>query len=141
MMVPVVVQQLPRQMKLGEVQAFLRDVDPILKTDRPRIVFDFSQVAQMDSAGVDMLLYCMEQAMKGNGDLKLAAVPPISAIILELTQVDRFFEVFDTVTNAVNSFSGFPVHGRQDPNQKYSGSAGPSLSDLKVVSNNDVCGI
>jgi anti-sigma B factor antagonist len=104
---PVVVKQLPAQLKLGQVQEFLREVSPLITSDRPCIVFDFSQVTQIDSAGVDMLLHCMEQAMKRNGDLKLAAIPPSSAVILELTRVDRLFEVFETSSEAVDSFYGF----------------------------------
>lgn len=106
---PVIVKQLPAQLKLGQIQEFLREVDPLITADRPCIVFDFSHVTQIDSAGVDMLLHCMEQAMKRNGDLKLAAVPPASAVILELTRVDRLFEVFETVSEAVDSFYGFSV--------------------------------
>ena len=106
---PVVVKQLPAQLKLGQVQEFLREVNPLITADRPCIVFDFSLVTQIDSAGIDMLLHCMEQAMKRNGDLKLAAVPPSSAVILELTRVDRLFEVFETSSEAVDSFYGFSV--------------------------------
>jgi anti-sigma B factor antagonist len=122
MTTPVVVKHLPQQLKLGQLQVFLQEIAPLLKADRPRIVFDFSQVKQIDSAGVDMLLYCMEQAMKRNGDLKLAAVPPAPAIILELTRVDRLFEIFETVSAAVNSFSGFSVPGKQTPYEWYSAS-------------------
>lgn len=102
----VVIKQLPEQFTIGKIQAFLREIAPFFQANRPRFVFDFSQVKQMDSAAVDMLLYCMEEAMKRNGDLKFAAVPPPSAIILELTRVDQLFEVFDTVSDAVDSFSG-----------------------------------
>jgi anti-sigma B factor antagonist len=105
----VVVKQLPLQLKSLQVRDFLRDVTPIITGDRSCIVFDFSQVAEIDSAGVDMLLHCMEQAMKQNGDLKLAAIPPASAVILELTRVDRLFEIFATVSEAVDSFYGFSV--------------------------------
>ena len=110
---PVTVKQLPAQLKWGQVQGFLREVSPVITSERPCVVFDFSQVTQIDSAGVDMLLHCMEQAMKRNGDLKLAAIPPSSAVILELTRVDRLFEVFDTVSEAVDSFYGFSVPARQ----------------------------
>jgi hypothetical protein len=40
-------------------------------------------------------------------------VPPSSAVILELTRVDRLFEVFDTVSEAVDSFYGFSVPSAQ----------------------------
>lgn len=105
----VAVKQLPLQLKSGQVRDFLRELTPLLTGDRPCIVFDFSQVTEIDSAGVDMLLHCMEQAMKQNGDLKLAAIPPSSAVILELTRVDRLFEIFGTVSEAVDSFYGFSL--------------------------------
>ena len=104
---PVVVKQMPKQVKVGQIQGLLREIAPIFREDRPRIVFDFSQVRQIDSAGVDMLLHCVEQVTRRDGDIKLAAVPPESAVILELTRVDRLFEIFDTVEDAVDSFDGF----------------------------------
>lgn len=120
---PVVVKQLPEQLKLGQIQGFLRDVTPLFAADRPHIVFDFSQVRQIDSAGVDLLLHCMEQAMKRNGDLKLAAVPPASAVILELTRVDRLFEIFETVAEAVNSFYRFSPPAPQPARVNLTGSS------------------
>ncbi|MGA9815247.1 MAG: STAS domain-containing protein [Terriglobales bacterium] len=105
----VAVKQLPLQLKSTQVREFLHDVTPILTGHRPCVVFDFSQVTEIDSAGVDMLLHCMEQAMKQNGDLKLAAISPASAVVLELTRVDRLFETFATVSEAVDSFYGFAV--------------------------------
>jgi anti-sigma B factor antagonist len=105
----VVVKRLPEQLKLGQIHLFLDEIGPLFQRNRPCIVFDFCRVSQMDSAGVEVLLCCMEEAMKRNGDLKLAAVPPASAIILELTRVDRLFEIFDTVEDAVNSFYGVPA--------------------------------
>lgn len=122
---PVVVQRLPEQVKLGHVQRLMQEIAPIFKQDRPRVVFDFSQVSQIDSAGVDMLLRCVEQAAKRDGDLKLAAVPPGSAVILELTRVDRVFEIFDTVEQAVDSFDElFHVQAREDSGADYFPSVG-----------------
>jgi anti-sigma B factor antagonist len=112
---PVVVKRLPEQLKLGHIQGLMGEIRPLFKQDRPRIVFDFSEVRQMDSAGVDMLLHCVEEAARRDGDLKLAAVSPESAIILELTRVDRLFEIFETVQHAVDSFDGFfHANGRME---------------------------
>ena len=60
--------------------------------------------------GVEMLLLCMDEAMKRDGDVKLAAVAPGSAVILELMKVDRLFEVFDSADEAVRSFHSFSLH-------------------------------
>jgi hypothetical protein len=71
--------------------------------------------------GLQVLLHCLEEAMKRNGDVKLAAIPPAAAAILELTRVDRLFEAFDDTVTAVNSFYQFPVPAfQQAPQPEYS---------------------
>jgi anti-sigma B factor antagonist len=101
---PVIVMELPQQLTRAEARTFLDELRGILESDRPCVVLDCSQVQHMDSAGVEMLLQCLEEAMKRDGDLKLAAVSPASAVILELMRVDRLFEVFETSEEAMQSF-------------------------------------
>ena|SRR5882672_3420307 len=107
------VVELPERLTLGYVRAFLPKKNALLKTDRPRLVFDFSHVREVDSAGVEMLLHCMEQVIKQDGDLKLAAVPAEAAIVLELTCIDRLFEIYETTAEAVESFEIFSVDAIQ----------------------------
>ncbi|PYP84525.1 MAG: hypothetical protein DMG65_22390 [Candidatus Angelobacter sp. Gp1-AA117] len=104
---PVVVKRMPERVNSRTAREFLRDVQPFLTTDRPQLVFDLSQVRQLDAAGVEMLLRCMSEAHKRDGDLKLAALSPQAAVVLELTRTERLFEIFETSTDAVRSFSGF----------------------------------
>jgi anti-sigma B factor antagonist len=105
---PVTVKQLPEMLSVKQGRVFFREVESCLKTDRPRIVLDCSKVRQLDSAGIHVLLRCLEEAMKRNGDVKLSAIPPRAAAILELTRVNRLFEAFDHTADAVNSFQQFP---------------------------------
>jgi anti-anti-sigma regulatory factor len=65
----------------------------------------------MDSAGVEMMLHCLEEAMKRDGDLKLAALSPESEVVLELMRVARVFEAFATSDEAVRSFNAVPAEG------------------------------
>ncbi len=104
---PVVVKRMPERVNSRTAKDFLRDVRPFLVVDRPQIVFDLSQVRQLDSAGVEMLLRCMSEAHKRDGDVKLASLSDQSAVVLELTRTERLFEIFETSTDAVRSFSGF----------------------------------
>ncbi|HZQ91974.1 MAG TPA: STAS domain-containing protein [Terriglobales bacterium] len=104
---PVVVKRMPDRINLREARTFLDEVQPFLHSDRPQLVFDLSQVRQMDAAGVDMLLHCMSEVMRRDGDLKLAAVSPQAATILELTRTDRLFEIYETSGDAVRSFTYF----------------------------------
>jgi hypothetical protein len=73
------------------------------------VVLDCSNVQLLDIAGVRVLLSCLEAAMKRNGDVKLAVIPPGAAAILELARVDHIFEVFESTADAVNSFYQFPT--------------------------------
>lgn len=110
---PVIVLQLPEQLVVGRAQLFFREIEAFLKADRPCLVFDFSAVSRVDSAGVEMLLNSMEEVMKRNGDLKLAAIPHGAATILKLTKVDGLFDIFDDTYDAVESFRGLSAYSLQ----------------------------
>src|SRR3954462_9816899 len=104
---PVVVKRVPERLNLQQARKFVREVQPFLHSDRPQIVLDLSPVKQIDSAGVDMLLHCMGEAMKRDGDVKLASLSPQAAVILEMTRADRLFEIYENSTDAARSYSGF----------------------------------
>ena len=101
---PVIVMEVPATLNHIESQAFFMELQPLLENDRPRIVLDCSQLQHVDSAGIEVLLQCIDEAMKRDGDVKLASVSPASAAILELMRVDRLFEMFDTAEEATRSF-------------------------------------
>jgi anti-anti-sigma factor len=124
--------QLPERLNHRDVQTCSKELDPILEADRPRVVLDCSLVQYLDSAGVEMLLRCVQEAMKRDGDLKLAAVSPAAATILELMRVDRLFETFETTAEAVESFHAFtiPVIPQTELNPGVYG----ALADLKAAS-------
>lgn len=104
---PVVVKRMPERLNARTARDFLRDVEPFLSSDRPQLVFDLSEVQQLDAAGVEMLLHCMSEAHKRDGDVKLASPSEHAAVVLELTRSERLFEIYETSTDAVRSFSGF----------------------------------
>jgi len=106
---PPVVKVLPATLNRSQASAFLLEVEPVLKAERAQIVFDFSQVRQMDGAGVEMLLHCMEEVMKRNGDLKLAAVAAGPRAVLEFTGIDGLFEIYEDAAQAVQSFNQLPA--------------------------------
>ncbi len=111
----VVVKRMPDKVNHREAKKFLQDVQPFLAADRPQLVFDLSQVKQMDAAGVEMLLHCMAGAMKRDGDVKLAAVSPEASAILEMTRTERLFEIYNTSTDAVRSFTRYIPEAMKQP--------------------------
>ncbi len=104
---PVVVKRVPALLNTRQARQFHDEVRPLLRIDRPQIVFDLAAVRQIDAAGIDMLLRCMTEASRKDGDLKLANLSPHAAVVLELTRTDRLFEIYETATDAVKSFSSF----------------------------------
>lgn len=104
---PVVVKRMPERLNLKQARLFMREIAPLLNADRPQIVFDMSHVRQLDAAGVDMLLHCMSEVMKRDGDLKLCTLSPQAAVVLELTRTERLFEIYESAVDAVRSFTSF----------------------------------
>ena len=104
---PVVVKHVPQRLSSKQARSFLLEIQPILSSDRPQLVFDCSQVLQIDAGGVETLLQCLAEVVKRDGDLKLAAVPASMSLILEMTRTERLFEIYETSTDAVLSFSRF----------------------------------
>ncbi len=104
---PVVVKRMPQRLNARAARDLLRDMEPLFSIDRPQLVFDLSEVLQLDAAGVEMLLRCMSEAHKRDGDLKLASLSEQAAVVLELTRTERLFEIYETSVDAARSFSGF----------------------------------
>jgi anti-anti-sigma regulatory factor len=73
-------------------------------SNAPRIVVDFSRVREMDLAGLEGLLDCMETVAKNDGALQLGEMSPEAAIFLELTRMDQLFNRFP-VFDASGSFA------------------------------------
>jgi anti-anti-sigma regulatory factor len=73
-------------------------------SNAPRIVVDFSRVREMDLAGLEGLLDCIETVAKNDGALQLGEMSPEAAIFLELTRMDQLFNKFP-VFDASESFT------------------------------------
>lgn len=106
---PVIVMQVPELLNAEEVRNFMQELGPLLESNRPRIVLDCSQIRSIDGAGVEMLLHCLEEVLKRDGDLKLAALSAEAEVFLELMRVARVFETFRASEEAVRSFNAIPA--------------------------------
>jgi anti-anti-sigma regulatory factor len=100
--------QLPERLGAREGQSFLRAVEHRMNMERPYLVLDCSNISQLDSSAVHLLLCCLEEAMKRNGDVKLAGIPLMTEVVPGLTGSSRLFEIFDTTADAINSFHQLP---------------------------------
>jgi len=104
------------------------------------VVFDMSQVRHIDAAGIDVLLQCMREAVKRDGDLKLAALSPQSAVVLEFTRTGRLFEIYDNSTAAVKSFSSFLPNALRQLEPQLAQGVVPMFAPEAVNTNEDGSG-
>lgn len=105
----VTVKQLPEILDEKQERIFLREIQGLMNVERPCMVLDCSNARQLDKSTVHLLLCCLEEAMKRNGDVKLAALPAGAGEILELTGAGRLFDIYATTAEAVNSYRRLPA--------------------------------
>jgi anti-anti-sigma factor len=86
--------KLPEAFGGKEARILRRELKSRIVADTPGVVVDLSRVRQIDLAGLEGLLECMETVAKNDGALQLGPVSAEAATILELTRMDRLFQKF-----------------------------------------------
>jgi anti-anti-sigma regulatory factor len=97
--------KLPEAFGAKEASRLGRELKTRMSSETPHVVVDFSRVRQMNLAGLEGLLDCMETVARNDGALQLGEMSPEAAIFLELTRMDRLFNKFPVFDAA----AGFTV--------------------------------
>ncbi|RJP71861.1 MAG: anti-sigma factor antagonist [Ignavibacteriales bacterium] len=86
----------------GELNELLHK---LIDEDKKNVIIDLSDVKFMNSSGLGMLISAYTTMKNGGGNLKLAnATEKINSLLL-ITKLVTIFENFDSVDEAVKSFS------------------------------------
>ena len=72
--------------------------------EHTKVVIDLDGVESIDSIGLSALLDAQDDLRAGHGDLKLISGSLVNRKILEITRLDQYLDVFDSVIDAVKSF-------------------------------------
>jgi anti-anti-sigma regulatory factor len=102
----VKVHQVPSQLNKQHTEDLIQSIQRNSEFERPRFVLDFSKVKTIDERGMFLLLASLEEAMKCNGDVRLAGLHPQVASRLLESGISSLFEAFATAESAVRSFNG-----------------------------------
>jgi len=122
----VSVRKLPETIRKRQAKTFLLEIiRTCAEVSRPQIVLDCSLVRVADRQVIHLLLCCLEESMKRNGNVKLAGVPDSLMARLESTGLDRLFETFDSEAAALCSFQRASISPAR---QQLAGSDGVSAS-------------
>ena len=100
----VVVRKLPERIPGAQRDQVYGDLESSIRVDRPAVVLDCSELHEVDGSAIHLLLCCLEEAMKRNGDVRLAALRPETKAALEKAEVDSLFQTFEGIPEAVESF-------------------------------------
>ena len=88
----------------GEETDELRRVILELLNETQRIVLHLLWIEYIDSSGVGTLVASFISARNRRAEIKFAALSAKVREVLRTTNVDRFFEVYDSTEEAIESF-------------------------------------
>jgi anti-anti-sigma factor len=69
------------------------------------VILDTSQVSFIDSEGLEQLLWSRDHCRENSCPLKLAALDETCAKILEITSLEKEFEYYAELAEAIKSFA------------------------------------
>ena len=100
----VKVHRFPGHVDKKQTEELLEALRCEAELERPCFVLDCSHAKSINETGMFLLLACLEEAMKCNGDVRLASVQPNVAKRLRETGISSLFEIFTTIEAAARSF-------------------------------------
>jgi anti-anti-sigma factor len=78
-----------------------------------RVIFDMAGVTHADSAAIGTIVRCLAKLRSAGGGRRIAAAQLMIDHSLKLTKVDKVIEIFSTVEQAAQGFSGPEVSAGQ----------------------------
>lgn len=100
----VIVIVVPERADVRRHYSFLRDLASRMGEYRPYVVLDCSRLSTIDGNNIYFLLCCLEEALKRNGDVRLAGVTAQAKTMIEAAGADRIFQIFASNADAIDSF-------------------------------------
>jgi len=97
--------KLPESFGGKEARKLRRDLKSNISIDNPCVIVDLSRVKNIDLAGLEGLLNCMDEVAKRDGAIQVAGVSPEAATLLELTRMDRLFRKFPSLPTETPAFA------------------------------------
>ena len=75
-----------------------------IKNEHKKYLIDLSQCEYMDSSFLGSIIFIYKKISEAGGELKLVAPNQDIKILLEITSVNKFVDVYDKKSDAIRSF-------------------------------------
>ena len=102
-----VVVVLDSELNSNNAPEFKRVVVPVLETNT-KLVIDLSRLRFIDSSGIGVLLFCLQQMTAKKGNLKLCGLSKRVREVVELVRMDRIVDIAESKEEAVHAFCQLP---------------------------------
>ena len=79
-------------------------IDEAVTDGRVRLVVDLTGTPFVDSSGLGALVAGLKRTRQAGGDLRIASAQEQVRMVLDLTNLDRILQPFDTVGDAVHGW-------------------------------------
>ncbi len=101
----VKVVKITGELMAGQDSEKLRKVvDESIKSENVNVVVDMEKVTWMNSSGLGMLISALTSLRSSGGDIRLANLSDRIRRPIQITKLDKVFQDFDTVADAVKSY-------------------------------------
>ncbi len=90
-------------------QAFMQQLTSVIQEHHQLWIIDMTHVSFIDSAGLGVLVNALKSARNQGRQLVLCNVSATAKLILEITQLDRVFEIFDELESVFSAQSQFKI--------------------------------
>jgi len=106
--ISTIVVNLPEKVTAQNARTLLRDLRTQLSVDQPSVLLDLSDVMELDSTGLDLLLECLHETVIRDGTIQLRGLSPEAATVLELTGMDQVLGLIPSTHTDESTPDGSP---------------------------------
>jgi len=82
-----------------------KHIKDLLEEDKKHFVIDLEKVKWINSMGIGFMIACLTSSRNKGGDLRFSNVHDATKKYFTITKLDTVVKLFDTIDEAVNSFS------------------------------------
>jgi anti-anti-sigma factor len=100
---PITVLTVSGELTADQVEAFRRACLDRFADGVRDIVLNLEYLTFVDSAGLEVLLWIIDEASQRNGQLRLVKPDPTVSKILEISRLDRRFNIHQSIETAAKS--------------------------------------
>ncbi len=99
----ITVLKLSGDLTADQIDPFRRSCQERFEAGIQHVVLDLEHTTFIDSAGLEALLWIIDEASSRGGQLRIVNPNPTVSKILEVSRLDRRFNVHDTIESAAKS--------------------------------------